>query len=64
MTRLILYIAIAFILWRIVRAFMNRAATPKHEIGGKGRNEQRIDPQRGPEIDYSKVRDADWREKP
>ena len=63
MTKLIIFIAVAFILWRIVRAYVNRTAKPKTPVGGQQRREERIDPSRGPEIDYSKVRDADWREK-
>ena len=63
MVRLIIYIAIALILWRIVRAYMNHTTKPKTPVGGAQRREESIDPSRGPEIDYSKVRDADWREK-
>jgi hypothetical protein len=59
--KLLLYIAIAFILWRIVRSFM-RPAPPKNAVGGPAARERVIDPPRGAEIDYSKVQDASYRE--
>lgn len=62
MTRLILYIAVAYIVWRIVMVYVRKTKSPRQNIGGQ-RSEERIDPSRGPDIDYSKVRDAEWRDK-
>lgn len=62
MGRLLLYLAIGFIIWRIVRALVGRPAPSQRNVAGPHEREQRIDPPRGPEIDYSKVRDAEYRE--
>ena len=60
--RLVLYIAIGFILWRIVRALM-RKAPPERQIPRETVRNEQVEMPRGPEIDYSRVRDAEWRER-
>jgi hypothetical protein len=61
MTRLIITLAVLFILWRIVRTWANRSAQSKPPVGGAPRREERLDPRRT-DIDYTNVRDAEWRE--
>jgi hypothetical protein len=58
--RFLLYIAIAFIIWRIVRGMM-RPSTPRPTVRTTPR-EERVERGRGIDIDYTRVRDADYRE--
>jgi hypothetical protein len=60
--RLILYLAVAFIIWRIVRSFASSASSHQPTVGGPPPREERLDPQRRVDIDYTKVRDADFRD--
>jgi hypothetical protein len=71
MARFLLYIAITFILYQIARAFVRRLLGPRPRPRRPAANNpepERVDPSRtplpvkGPRIDYSKVRDARYRD--
>lgn len=61
MSKLLLWLAIGFILWRIVRSFTRRTPSAP-QVREQQRTEERIESRRGPDIDYSRVRDADYRD--
>ena len=62
MGKFLLYLAIAFILWRIVTSLSRKGSAPTTQVRGAPPREERVEPRRGPEIDYSRVRDAEYRE--
>lgn len=62
MGKFLLYLAIAFIIWRIVVTLSRKGSAPTTQVRGTPPPEERIEPRRGPEIDYSRVRDAEYRE--
>ena len=61
MTRLLLYLAIAYIIWRVVRAWA-RPARSTHDLPRRDRTEQVHHRREPPSIDYGEVRDARYRE--
>ena len=63
MLRVILLLAIAFILWRIYRTLSQRSAPPSTPVGGRPSSGQ-VERTRPAPIDYSRVRDASYRERP
>ncbi|HVK38194.1 MAG TPA: hypothetical protein VNA88_06665 [Candidatus Kapabacteria bacterium] len=62
MGKFLLYLAIAFIIWRIVVTLSRKGSAPTTQVRGAPPPEERVAPRRGPEIDYSRVRDAEYRE--
>jgi hypothetical protein len=62
MTRLLLYLAIAYIIWRVVRVWAAKARRPP-DLPRRDRTEQVDDRRRdAPPIDYTNVRDARYRD--
>lgn len=65
MSRLILYLAIAYIIWQLARGWARKAGSPPNPPPLERRSEQPLRPPRtnATDIDYTRVKEAKFKDK-